>query len=149
MDPGITDLTASVMAIITSYASIGAKEMIKSAGKDIYEKAKSLYAVLKKRLAGDEAAEHALAGFEKDPELFKSPLEEILKKKLNQDIDLFNELSEFINVMGPILNVVQTIEKADGVVGVETEEINRGKLSVNQKAAEAKNMVGVTVKRIG
>jgi len=93
MDPGITDLTASVMAIITSYASIGAKEMIKSAGKDIYEKAKSLYAVLKKRLAGDEAAEHALAGFEKDPELFKSPLEEILKKKLNHDMPfpLFGE----------------------------------------------------------
>ena len=53
MDPVTATLAANVMTVLMPYAAMGAQEFVKSAGKEAYEKAKSLLGTLKARWARD------------------------------------------------------------------------------------------------
>src|SRR5215213_1286401 len=118
MDPVTATLAANVMTVLMPYAAMGAQEFVKSAGKEAYEKVKSLLGTLKTRWAGDEEATDALARFEEKPERYRPALEDILLEKLACDEDLATELAARLEEMGPSLEVVQRMEEGRRITGL-------------------------------
>src|SRR5215210_1288847 len=64
MDPITASLAANVVAVLAPYVAVGAQEFVRNAGKDAYEKAKTMLASLKAKWTGDEEATDALTRFE-------------------------------------------------------------------------------------
>src|SRR5215212_7296283 len=117
MDPITVTLAANVMTVLMPYAAMGAQEFVKSAGKDAYEKAKSLMATLKARWAGNDEAIDTVARFEEKPERYQPVLKDILEEKLIQDPDLAAQLATLLNEMGPSLEIIQQMEEGRSQAG--------------------------------
>ena len=149
MDPITTGLAASVTSTLVPYAAKGAEEFAKSAGKDAYEKAKSLLGILKARWAGDKEATETLTRFEEKPERYQPVFEDILMEKLVQDEELAEELANQLNRMGPELEVIQQIGEGRGVTGLEAEEFSGGRVRVGQNIERSDNVTGARIRRIG
>src|SRR4051812_39746308 len=132
MDPITATLAANVMTVLMPYAVMGAQEFVKSAGKDAYEKAKSLIATLKARWTEDEEATGTLARFEEKPERYQPVLEDILEEKLSQDQELTAELDTLLYEMGPTLEIIQQMEEGRRVTGLETQQMSGGRARVRQ-----------------
>jgi hypothetical protein len=47
MDPITATLAANVVAVLAPYVAVGAQEFVRNAGKDAYEKAKTMLAALR------------------------------------------------------------------------------------------------------
>ena len=110
MDPITATLAANVVAVLAPYVAVGAQEFVRNAGKDAYEKAKTMFAALRAKWTGDEEATDALTRFEEKPERYAPVLEDVLNEKLAQDKELAAVLSTLLNEMGPSLEVVQKME---------------------------------------
>src|SRR3712207_5638463 len=54
--PITASLAANVVAVLAPYVAVGAQEFAKSVGREAYEKAKGMLAVLKAKWTGDKAA---------------------------------------------------------------------------------------------
>ena len=54
MDPITASLAAKVVAVLAPYVAVGAQEFVRNAGKDAYEKAKTMFAALRAKWTGDE-----------------------------------------------------------------------------------------------
>jgi len=149
MFPGIPILVTNVIAILAPYLAKGAKEFVEVAGEVAYEKAKSLLATLKAKLAGDKEATENLENFEKKPERYQPVMEDILKEKLAQDEDLAAELDRQVKEMGPTLEIIQKMKVAKDAKGLEADEFAKGKAKVIQEIDEAENVIGAKIGRIG
>ena len=149
MDPVTATLAANVMTVLMPYAAMGAQEFAKSAGKEAYEKAKSLIATLKARWAGDEEAADTLARFEEKPERYQPVLKDILEEKLSQDKELATELATILNQMGPTLEIIQQMEEGRRVTGLEAAQMSGGRASVRQDIQRGEDVTGARISRIG
>ena len=149
MDPVTATLAANVMTVLMPYAALGAQEFVKSAGKDAYEKAKSLIATLKARWAGDEEAADTLARFEEKPERYQPVLKDILEEKLSQDKELAAELATILHEMGPTLEIIQQMEEGRRVTGLEAEQMSGGRATVRQDIQRGEDVTGARITRIG
>jgi hypothetical protein len=149
MDPLIISLATKVMGILMPYATKSAEEFVKMAGQAAYEKSKNLAETLRKRLLGDEEATDALNRFEEKPQRYESILEDILKEKLSQDEALATEMRKLLAEMGPAIDVIQKIKIGESVVGLEADEMTRGRAKVTQEIDHAKEVIGARIKRIG
>jgi|SRR5215203_3710524 len=149
MDPVTVTLAANVMTVLMPYAAMGAQEFVKSAGKEAYEKAKSLIGTLKARWARDEEATDAVARFEEKPERYRPALEDILTEKLASDEELATELATLLNEMGPTLEIVQQMEEGLRVTGLEAEQMSGGRASVRQDIERGEDVTGARIGRIG
>ncbi len=149
MDPVVASLAANVVAVLAPYVTMGAQEFVKSAGREAYEKAKSMLGALKTRWSGDEEATDTLTRFEDKPERYAPVLEDILKEKLIQDKELAAVLFTLLKEMGPSLEVVQRMDEARRVTGLEAEEMSRGKASVRQDIGRGEDVTGARIRRIG
>ena len=149
MDPVTATLAANVMTVLMPYAAMGAQEFVKSAGKEAYEKAKSLLGTLKTRWAGDEEATDTLARFEEKPERYQPVLEGILEEKITQDEHLAAELATLLNEMGPTLEIVQQMEEGRRITGIEAEQMSGGRASVRQDIGRGEDVTGARIGRIG
>jgi hypothetical protein len=149
MDPIITGLVTSVITVLTPYVKKGAGEFANAAGEVAYEKAKGLLATLKKRWVKDKEASTQLENFEKKPERYQPVLEDILAEKLSEDKEFADELAQILKEMGPTLEIIQKMEEAEDVTGLEAEEMAGGKAKVEQEIGKAKNVTGAKFKRIG
>jgi hypothetical protein len=147
MDP-VTLATAAV-TILTPFAKDAGKELVKVVGEIGFEKAKDLFAWLKRRFAGDSAASKDLARFEADPDKFVAGLEATIKEKVEQDPEFAAELTKRIDEIGPMITVFQEIKKGKNITGLDADEIRSGKFGVTQKADEVEGMTGVHGKIIG
>jgi hypothetical protein len=114
MDPITATLAANVVAVLAPYVAVGAQEFVRNAGKDAYEKAKTMLASLRAKWTGDEEATDALTRFEEKPERYAPVLEDVLNEKLAEDKELAMVLSTLLNEMGPSLEVVQKMEEGRG-----------------------------------
>ena len=137
------------MEVLVPYAAIGASEFVKTAGKDTYEKAKSLVETLKKRWSQDEEASEVLEKFERKPDRYQPVVEDILKEKLEKEIGLADELQRILDNMGPEIEIIQKMAVACGIVGLEVDEMVRGKAKIKQEFDEGKDVIGARIKRIG
>jgi len=149
MDPVTATLAANVMTVLMPYAAMGAQEFVKSAGKEAYEKAKSLLGTLKARWAGDEEATDAVARFEEKPERYRPVLEGILEEKITQDEQLAAELATLLEEMGPSLEVVQRMEEGSRVTGLEAQQMSGGRARVRQDIGRGEDVTGARIGRIG
>src|SRR5215213_9130739 len=90
MDPITATLAANVVAVLAPYVAVGAQEFVRNAGKDAYEKAKTMLAALRAKWTGDEEATDALTRFEEKPERYAPVLEDVEmaggRATVNQDI---------------------------------------------------------------
>ena len=148
-DPVTATLAANVITVLIPYAAMGAQEFVKSAGKDAYEKAKSLMATLKARGAEDEEATATLARFQEKPERYQPVLKDILEEKLIQDQELDTELATLLNEMGPSLEIIQQMEEGRRVTGLEAEQMSGGRARVRQDIERGEDVAGVRIGRIG
>jgi len=149
MDPVTAALAANVMSVLMPYAAMGAQAFARSAGKDAYEKAKSLLGTLKARWAGDEEATDAVDRFEEKPERYRPVLEGILEEKITQDEQLAAELATLLEEMGPSLEVIQRMEEGRRVTGVEAEQMSGGRAKVRQDIGRGEDVTGARIGRIG
>src|SRR5829696_3498792 len=149
MDPITVTLAANVMTVLMPYAAMGAQEFVKSAGKDAYEKAKSLMATLKARWAGNDEAIDTVARFEEKPERYQPVLKDILEEKLSQDQELAAELATILHEMGPTLEIIQQMEEGRRVTGLEAEQMSGGRATVRQDIQKGEDVTGARITRIG
>ena len=149
MDPVTVTLAANVMTVLMPYAAMGAQEFVKSAGKEAYEKAKTLLGTLKARWAGDEEATDAVAHFEEKPERYRPVLEGILEEKITQDKELAAELATLLEEMGPSLEVVQRMEEGRRITGLEAQQMSGGRARVRQDIGRGEDVTGARIGRIG
>lgn len=148
MEP-ITTLAATTISILTPYVAKGAEEFIKAAGKDVYEKAKKLFAYVKEKLSGNEQAASTINLYEKKPTRYEAALKEILTEEMEKDKEFKDEVSKQLGELGPYIHVIQKMEKGEYVTGVDAEEIKSGRVNVDQDIKEGKSVTGVRVKKIG
>ena len=149
MDPVSATLAENIMTVLMPYAAMGAQEFVKSAGKEAYEKAKSLLRTLKARWAGDEEATDAVARFEEKPERYRPVLEGILEEKITQDEQLAAELATLLEEMGPSLEVVQRMEEGRRITGLEAQQMSGGRARVRQDIGRGEDVTGARIRRIG
>ncbi len=149
MDPVSATLAANVMTVLMPYAAMGAQEFVKSAGKEAYEKAKTLLGTLKARWAGDQEATDAVSRFEEKPERYRPVLEGILEEKITQDEQLAAELATLLEEMGPSLEVVQRMEEGSRITGLEAEQMSGGRARVRQDIGRGEDVTGARIGRIG
>src|SRR5215213_1538018 len=148
-DPATATLAANVITVLMPYAAMGAQEFAKSAGKEAYEKAKTLLGTLKARWAGDEEETDTIARFEEKPERYRPVLEGILEEKITQDRELAAELATLLEEMGPSLEVVQRMEEGRRITGVEAEQMSGGRARVRQEIGRGEDVTGARIGRIG
>jgi len=149
MDPVTVTLAANVMTVLMPYAAMGAQEFVKSAGKEAYEKAKTLLGTLKARWAGDEEETDTIARFEEKPERYRPVLEGILEEKITQDRELAAELATLLEEMGPSLEVVQRMEEGRRITGLEAQQMSGGRARVRQDIGRGEDVTGARIGRIG
>ena len=150
MDPAtIATLTGSVLSVITPYVVKGADEFAKLVGETAFEKAKGLFAALKHKLSGDREAADTLARFEEKPQRYQPVLQDILAEKLAQDPEFAAEMERHIKGMGPVLEVVQRMKEAEGVVGIQASHMASGTARVTQEIDVAKQVTGMKIDSIG
>ena len=149
MDPVTVTLAANVMTVLMPYAAMGAQEFAKSAGKEAYEKAKTLLGTLKAKWAGDKEAADTLARFEEKPERYQPVLEGILEEKIAQDEQLAAELATLLEEMGPSLEVVQRMEEGRRITGLEAQQMSGGRARVRQDIGRGEDITGARIGRIG
>src|ERR671913_1179729 len=149
MDPITASLAANVVAVLAPYVAVGAQEFARNAGKDAYEKAKTMLAALRAKWTGDEEATDALTRFEEKPERYAPVLEDVLNEKLAEDKELAMVLSTLLNEMGPSLEVVQKMDEGRRVTGIEAEEMTGGRATVDQDIGTGEDVTGARIRRIG
>src|SRR5829696_9226347 len=137
------------MTVLMPYAAMGAQEFVKSAGKEAYEKAKTLLGTLKARWAGHEEDTDAVARFEEKPERYQPVLEGILEEKITQDRELAAELTTLHEEMGPSLEVTQRMEEGRKITGLEAQQMSGGRARVRQDIGRGEDVTGARIGRIG
>jgi hypothetical protein len=151
MDPiTITALTTNVMAVLLPLISKGAEAFASEVGKGAYEKAKAMLTILKERWSEDNEAVDNLTRFEANPKRYEPVLSDILQEKLSTDQDLAARLSQLLQEMDVAsLEIIQRIDKAEGVTGLDAEEMTGGSAKVMQEIKDAKNTIGAKIKKLG
>jgi hypothetical protein len=149
MDPIIIGLATKVVGILSPYVAKSGEEFVKAVGQAAYDKSKSLLETLKKRFSGDAFATGNLEHFEKDPETYKKPLENILEEKMAQNKDFADELQKHLKDMGPQVDVIMKMKVGEKIVGLEADEMTGGRAKVDMDIEQAKDVTGARIKRIG
>jgi hypothetical protein len=150
MDPAtITTLVGSVVSVVSPYVTKGAEEFAKAVGEVAFEKAKALFAALKRKFSADPEAAGTLAHFEEKPQRYQPVLEDILSEKMAQDPEFAAELERHIKGMAPLLEVVQRMKEADGVIGIQANRMAAGTARVTQEIDVAKQVTGMKIDNIG
>lgn len=143
MDPAIIDISTKVMAVLLPFVSKGAEEFASKVGDAAYEKAKTLFTVLKQKWSGDKEATESLALFEQKPQRYQAVLEDILQEKLVEDHDLVIQLVQLLQEMGPTLEIIQHMEEGKDVLGLKAKELKSGRYRVTQDVAKGERITGV------
>jgi hypothetical protein len=149
MDPAIVDLATKVVAIVLPFVSKGADELATRVGDAAYEKAKALFATLKRKWSGDEEATEAIALFEQKPERYKAVFNDILEEKLSEDEDLAAAVARLLQEMGPTVQIFQKLEGLEDSTGVEVDKMKSGSMNINQEAKDIKRTKLVDFGEIG
>lgn len=139
-------IVTTVMAVLTPFVKKGLAEFGRAAGQAACDKAQQLLEFVKGKLAGDPGAASNLEEFEKQPDVFKPAVEAALKKKIAAEPAFAAELESRAKDVGPIVVIIQRLEKAERAVALHADELKSGNVSVTQ---EGKDVTDATAARIG
>jgi hypothetical protein len=149
MDPITIALATQVISVLAPFVSNAANEFASKVGDAAFDKASAILAAIKKRWAGDPVASADLSRFEQNPQVFQPVLQDTLQKKLSEDKELADLLSQLLQEMGPSLEVVQKMDVGKNVVGLEGHDMKSGSASVTQEIKQADGVVGIKLNDIG
>jgi hypothetical protein len=147
MDP-IT-IALQVVSVLAPFVSNVANEFASKVGDAAFDKASAILAAIKKRWASDPVASADLSRFEQNPQVFQPVLQDTLQKKLSDDKELADLLSQLLQEMGPSLEVVQKMDVGKNVVGFEGHDMKSGSASVTQEIKHADGVTGIKLNDIG
>lgn len=142
-------IVTTVMAVITPFVKKGVAEFGRAAGQAACDKAQQLLEFVKGKLAGDPRAASNLEEFEKQPDVFKPAVEAALKKKIAAEPAFATELESRAKDLGPVIVIIQEMEKGERVVGLNADEMKSGNVSVTQPIKEGTDITGARIGRIG
>jgi hypothetical protein len=142
-------LATATLGVLTPYVVKGVEGFISSAGKDAYEKCKSLLILLRGRLSKDPEASEQLARFEEKPARYRPVLESILTEKLANDSAFGHEIRELLAGMGPSLEIIQKMKEGEDVTGLEVEQLERGTVRIEQEIEKGKAIKGGRFGKLG
>ena len=152
MHEAAAQLATTVLSILAPYAARTGKEFVEAVGEAAYQRAKALMDTLKARWAGrteHKEASDALENFEKKPERYAPVLQDVLEEKIETDSEFAGELTRQTQEFGPLIEIIQRLESAEGVTGLEAKEMAAGKASINQEIKGSRNITGAKIDRIG
>jgi hypothetical protein len=147
MDPAT--LAASALAILTPYVTKAGKDLLDTAGQVAYDHAKKLLNTLKTRWSTDAVASDTLSRFEKKPEVYAAPLQEIVQERLQSDKQLHDEVAQTVKEVGPKLEVFLKLTRGENITAAEIENFTSGEARANVEAAELKDSILTKVKNMG
>lgn len=147
MDPAT--IVTTVMAVLTPFVKRGVAEFGRAAGQAACDKAEQLLQFVKGKLAGDPAAASNLEKFEKKPEVYQPVIEDVLKEKVAAEPAFAAELETRAKDLGPVIVIIQEMEKGERVVGLNADEMKSGSVSVTQPIKEGTDITGARIGRIG
>jgi len=142
MDP--VTIAAGVGALLAPYFKKGVESFAGEAGKYVFGKAKEVWEKLRAKLAGDAQAEATLDRFEHDPDGARKDLEAQVEKHAKADASLGDELAQVlaeIKRQAPHVKVVQDVQEAENLIGIEAGRVSRGTVEVDQKVGKATGTV--------
>lgn len=145
----IETLVATVVAALVPYFKKGAEEFAASVGKDVYEKVKGIVAAIQGKRARDEELDNVYSLTEKKPDAYGDLLRSVLAERLKADPAFASELEKLVATLGPVVNVQQWMNKAEGVIGAAVGTMGGGTLNVGQTFTEAKDVVGAKIDKLG
>jgi hypothetical protein len=149
MDPATIELASSVVSVLIPYFAKGAEEFARCAGEFACEKAKGLFNYLESKLSKDNEASDCLEHFKDKPARYSAAFEDLLNEKLNDDGNLYIAVSNMLNELQPSLEIIQRIENAEGIIGLDANRLTNGSAKVTQEMENAKDVVGARINRIG
>ena len=152
MHEAAVQLATTVLSILTPYAARTGKEFVEAVGETAYQRAKALMDTLKERWARrteHKEASDVLENFEKKPERYTPVLQDVLEEKIAADPELADELTRRTQEFGPLIEIIQRLENAEGVTGLEVKEMTGGKASISQEIKGSRNVTGAKIDRIG
>jgi hypothetical protein len=145
MDP----VTAAALAGLTAFVTRSTQDLLDAVGNATADRLRKLFAAVKARLSGDEAAAGDLERFADNPKLYAPVVQTRLDEMMAADPGFRSDVQQLLGELGPQLSVVQRIAEAQGVTGVDVDEFCRGQLSVEQEMTHASNVTGARIKSIG
>src|SRR5258706_583448 len=145
----IDALVETILSVFTSYLSKGTEEFAKEVGKETFEKAKELVQAVRMKFARVPESSRVLTKFEVAPSQYHSLVFDLLKKELTEDSEFAAQLSRQIETTTPQLHIVQKMKAGKNIIGLDADEMIRGKVSVEQDLAKADGVYGVKIGKIG
>ncbi|MGZ3626950.1 MAG: hypothetical protein ACXVDN_04665 [Ktedonobacteraceae bacterium] len=149
MDPITIALASQVISVLVPFVSKAADEFASKVGDAAFDKASAILGAIKKKWAGDPVASADLTRFEQNPQVFQTVLQDTLQKKLSDDKELADLLSQLLHDMGPSLEVVQKMDVGKNVIGFEGHDMKSGSASVTQEIKQADGVTGIKLNDLG
>jgi hypothetical protein len=138
-------LVQSSLIFLAPYLQKGLEGL---AGK-LGERAVDFLGKLKNLVSHDQASSEVVANFEKDPELYVTSLEVMLKRKLAADSGFARQLTELVAETGPASEIMVQATGGDSAVGIMEADQVKGSLKVDVKTEDTGQTIGIKTFRQG
>jgi hypothetical protein len=99
--------------------------------------------------SSDAAASHDLASFQSEPDVYSPVIEARLIRKLTEEPAVRTELEQMITALGPQVEVFQRVAAAHGITGATIDKMISGSVAVRQEIADAADVTGVKIRKLG
>lgn len=149
MDLSIAALAGKTIAILTPYVARTAADFVNTVGEAGQTRARALLERLRTRWQGEPVSAGLLERFEEDPAGYGKAVELALEKTMEEDPELLEEVSSAVSELGPTLEILQRLDRGEGVTGLESKELAGGRVTVTQEVKEGKDITGARIDRIG
>jgi hypothetical protein len=130
------------MSVLAPFVSRAAEDFIRATSEAAYEKARELLQTLRTRWSGDKEASDDLERFVERPERYAPVLGDLLEEKLAEDPSLAATLKRLLDELGPTLLVVQELDEAKRVLGLDVKEMRSGTATVEQRIGKGEDITG-------
>jgi hypothetical protein len=150
MDP--VTIAAGAVALLSPFLARATGEFAGAAGEAAWRLAERVLSRFRDASAGNPSASESLDEFANDPEGAGRAMAGTLISLLEGDPKLAEEVAsllEEVKRLGPTVAVTQKIKHAEDVVGLKATRLNRGEVDVVQVMDKATKVVGVELGEIG
>jgi hypothetical protein len=142
-------LAVAAISLVAPYLAKGAESFAEEAGSRAVGVVRALADRLQLWWSHEPVAAAAVEHLADDPKQYAIVLGNLLSARLAEDAAFASDLQRLVDDVAPQVTVVQRVEVAKGVTGVDIEEAVRGDFSVHQEVKHADEVVGLKAKRVG
>jgi hypothetical protein len=137
--------------ILIPFAVKSTEPLASKIGEKTAGKMESLYNTIKSKFSSDPHAVRDLERFEKDPEGYKTAIEDDLKDKFKEDHSFEETILKLENDIQKDPSVTVYLEnlKGDRIIGQNIENMKSGTSQTTISNSEGKEIIGYTGKSVG